>query len=1053
MHLSSYNLNKGDKVYLKDPQTNKPTLIGNSGDIGVSGSYHLHLAWLKDETDNPVEIWSGNWNNDITSVTYDPKDLKKCGDSNKLQWEYIADLTYDDTDIDKIDNVIAGEIISKQWSIKNSGTEDWINFVLKECDKEENNCKTIGSVNATAGDTITIPVDITIPNITGEFKTIHKLFENENTTSFISKKGYKFFYNKVNVVGGEIVTNKPSLNILEDLPANTNIVLIHGLNSGASTWKTMAPIIANKIVPTNSTYVELGMTIHIPDDKLCWDADGLNEKVKCNGLESENANDNLEGILLQDKFRKKQIRSQGKEHVFGLDRGQFSITSIAWKFSNETNTNSVTNELTKFSHHRVFSINFTNNNQLSFDAQGEQLKAFIDQIAEVTGIDNFILIGHSMGGLAARAYIQNYENIKNIKQLITIDTPHLGGVFAGTYAYKTKNAGVNLAYDSKALASLNNFDQRKYNDIKTFHLGYADDLENDFGEDYYNSGDGAVYIWSQMGLDELNPHRVIFSPETKNSKAYTTEDDTFYIIPYFQNIDLKYANEVIETENYGFEYTSLLLGGVLTAKIFSELPHSTVLTDEKYIEYILNILPHNGFANVYNNEETNLGVPISHELKLNNTICQAFENGIIRYNQEYIPEVKVIKEYNNCQDYFYNEDEIERIIQEAKNLNKDNRNRLRTIDSINSIEDKFDNILLGLDNLDVFSNNIKDSSMKNNAKNMIADIKILTQNYKDDNVIELQIASDNIVSSLYELRAIFVADSSSINIVYGLKDIVVTNENIVSKIKDTITELEIIKGDLNTSTDYDSLKSRLDGAMSEIDAIKQAIDNNIVSNDEKLVLKAEADKIKDAIESIKTLIDGYKQDDNHSPEAIADINSKIDGVIDMMRSTNEVQEEAEKTMLSISRGWNLVSGNVNISTLPQEVHSIWNTTGANWYGYSPHKEIRDEIRAKYRLMDIHIRAYKGTEIVATADTEIEIIDDYVFDAVQSYSKGLTIHGANNQEFSADDIKCDEPYKLYAIFKLMGSEPEVYAPDIEVEDYTGFNYIYQNDGYYTYCITK
>jgi hypothetical protein len=176
-------------------------------------------------------------------------------------------------------------------------------------------------------------------------------------------------------------------------------------------------------------------------------------------------------------------------------------------------------------------------------------------------------------------------------------------------------------------------------------------------------------------------------------------------------------------------------------------------------------------------------------------------------------------------------------------------------------------------------------------------------------------------------------------------------------------------------------------------------------------------------------------------------------VIDMMRSTNEAQEEVEKTMISISRGWNLVSGNVNITTLPQEVNSIWNVTGANWYGYSPHKDIRDEIRAKYRLMDIHIRAYKGTEVLATADTEIEIIDEYIFDAVQSYDKGLSIHGANNQEFSADDIKCDEPYKLYAIFKLMGSEPEVYAPNIEVENYTEFNYIYQNDGYYTYCITK
>ena len=82
MHLSSFNVKKGDKVYVSDSSGN-PTQIGTSGAKGASGRYHLHLAWLKDESDNPVEIWSGNWNNDITSVTYDPKNLKKCGDTNQ----------------------------------------------------------------------------------------------------------------------------------------------------------------------------------------------------------------------------------------------------------------------------------------------------------------------------------------------------------------------------------------------------------------------------------------------------------------------------------------------------------------------------------------------------------------------------------------------------------------------------------------------------------------------------------------------------------------------------------------------------------------------------------------------------------------------------------------------------------------------------------------------------------------------------------------------------------------------------------------------------------
>jgi pimeloyl-ACP methyl ester carboxylesterase len=59
-----------------------------------------------------------------------------------------------------------------------------------------------------------------------------------------------------------------------------------------------------------------------------------------------------------------------------------------------------------------------------------ELKQVIDSVKSVTGKDKVILVGFSMGGLAARAYIQDlagfvtYQN--DVELLITLDTPHRG---------------------------------------------------------------------------------------------------------------------------------------------------------------------------------------------------------------------------------------------------------------------------------------------------------------------------------------------------------------------------------------------------------------------------------------------------------------------------------------------------------------------------------------------------------------------------------------------------------------------------------------------------
>ncbi|SHO81571.1 hypothetical protein MNB_SV-15-1150 [hydrothermal vent metagenome] len=353
----------------------------------------------------------------------------------------------------------------------------------------------------------------------------------------------------------------------------TNIILVHGLNSGASTWEKIAPRLSKQMGVEDGSYVEIAIDIKIDDSELCWDGAWLDEKLYCNKLTD---------IDSLDKFRDRNLRSYQKEYVYGLKKGQFEITSIKWASNGKKGEDATSNNKTKqdrFYNQKVFTINFSHNNQLSFDAQGYQLKKVIDEISKITGIDDYILIGHSMGGLASRAYIQN-EETKNIIKFITLDTPHLGGIGASKYTSATKNAGINLASDSLDISQLNDSYNigNKYEDIKVYHLGYSDGLNSFDTGNYYSQGDGNVYIGSQMGLDELKPFRIIFSPTLKDGvfkydKEVTKLDKTF-------STNLDKADKIIQIPNYSENISGELINAA----------HTEVLKDNRYIKTIQSII-------------------------------------------------------------------------------------------------------------------------------------------------------------------------------------------------------------------------------------------------------------------------------------------------------------------------------------------------------------------------------------------------------------------------------------------------------------------------------
>jgi pimeloyl-ACP methyl ester carboxylesterase len=88
-----------------------------------------------------------------------------------------------------------------------------------------------------------------------------------------------------------------------------------------------------------------------------------------------------------------------------------------------------------------YTLNFSDNQELYFDVQGGELAAIIKAVlAANPGKTKVLLVSHSMGGLAAREYLQGLAREINsvttipyredVAKLITVGTPHQGTFWA-----------------------------------------------------------------------------------------------------------------------------------------------------------------------------------------------------------------------------------------------------------------------------------------------------------------------------------------------------------------------------------------------------------------------------------------------------------------------------------------------------------------------------------------------------------------------------------------------------------------------------------------------
>ena len=140
-------------------------------------------------------------------------------------------------------------------------------------------------------------------------------------------------------------------------------------------------------------------------------------------------------------------------------------------------------------------------NQSAVAKQGAALKKAVERILTITGKDKVILVGHSMGGLAAREYVQNesnwqLDNKHHVAKILTLGTPH---------------GGSNASDNSLAFLTGTNVRSEAIRDLKTT---------------YYYSGEGSRFLFGGV--------------EIQNDTNMNDNNST----PDFYNVDIN-CNEIV----------------------------------------------------------------------------------------------------------------------------------------------------------------------------------------------------------------------------------------------------------------------------------------------------------------------------------------------------------------------------------------------------------------------------------------------------------------------------------------------------------------------------
>lgn len=289
-----------------------------------------------------------------------------------------------------------------------------------------------------------------------------------------------------------------------------NIVFVHGLNSNSNTFWDMAKEIAK--AKGENKILKIGYETQILDNEYCYDE-----------------NDNLISCS-DEKFASTNTLAK---IIYGLKDNQFVTKNLYYKILNLNDTNltipkeNVLPTDFKTNIHTIL-INLSNNKNLSFEAQAKELAVMLNKIKNITNKKDFILVGHSMGGITIREYMQKYfDNNITVDGIITIATPHKGVNYNDVLGIAGAS-GKNLKADSEEITLLNSINLDVYKSIPfiAFRItGYDKSILN--GDLISGSYDDGV-VSGDSQIPPFDSYIINFKPTCNNIENCIPTQNAIY---------------------------------------------------------------------------------------------------------------------------------------------------------------------------------------------------------------------------------------------------------------------------------------------------------------------------------------------------------------------------------------------------------------------------------------------------------------------------------------------------------------------------------------------
>ena len=242
-------------------------------------------------------------------------------------------------------------------------------------------------------------------------------------------------------------------------------------------------------------------------------------------------------------------------------------------------------------------------NQSAVAKQGAAVKVAVQRVMEVTGKDKVILVGHSMGGLASREYIQNSYNWQtdgqhHVAKFLTLGTPH-GGSNASDIGLGWI---IGMETHSEALRDLKT--TYYYSGDQGRYLFGGQELNNSsnmnehlFGQDYWNIdincngtiGDNIVGL-NQKSIDNIIDFSCVLGRINGSSSDGVVTETSGTLGNYFTGTGLTYPIKYFYYTSIGIEnhtalpsqYYEIMQG--LDEPNFKELAYG-IQTNKNYIGY------------------------------------------------------------------------------------------------------------------------------------------------------------------------------------------------------------------------------------------------------------------------------------------------------------------------------------------------------------------------------------------------------------------------------------------------------------------------------------